>query len=91
MINKTASKCELERLLLTSRAEYQTLKDEEKDVVIQGKSLARIYRQLIDVIEQLRAERMENIRLNKRCEWAESKVAELEHSNRISPSLQKAP
>lgn len=57
MINKTAAECEFERLLLTANEEYQTLKNEEKDVVIRGKSLARIYRQLIDVIGQLKTER----------------------------------
>jgi len=54
MINKTASQCELDRLLLTAKMEYEFLKEEEKDVVIRGKALAAIYRQLIDVIEELK-------------------------------------
>lgn len=62
---------QLEHLLITAKAEYQTLKNEEKDVVIRGKSLARIYRQLIDVIGQLKAERTYRKELKEAIEeWA---------------------
>lgn len=51
MTNETAQDIQLQHLLITAKAEYQTLKNEDKDVVIRGKALAKIYKQLIDVIK----------------------------------------
>lgn len=60
MTNETAEDIQLQRLLITAKAEVQALKDEDKDVVIRGKALAETYQLMIQIIEDLQKERNKN-------------------------------